>query len=220
MTSMARIVDTVNMPYHHGNLRQVLLDAAEELARAGGPDEVGLRAVTRAAQVSHNAAYRHFADRDELLRAVCERCMSHLANRMEEQIAAVPPVDDPAMAAWLRLEATGRAYVEFAVSEPGWFRTAFGVPHSVDGLGPDSGRGSRGLSPFELLSEALDGLVEAEVMSASERPNSEYAAWSAVHGFSTLILDGPLQDMPDGERAVALNRLLGVVTAGLSDRLS
>ena len=216
---MARLVDTVNMPYHHGNLRPVLLDAAEELARAGGPDEVGLRAVTRVAQVSHNAAYRHFADRDELLRAVCERCMSRLAARMEESIAAVPLGTDPVVAAWLRLEATGRAYVEFALSEPGWFRTAFGVPHSVDGLGPGAGKGPGGLSPFELLGQALDGLVEAGVMSPSERERSEYPAWSAVHGFSTLVLDGPLRDLPEAERRAALDRLLTVVTAGLSDRV-
>jgi AcrR family transcriptional regulator len=76
LTSMAREVDTVNIPfrsssdrpYHHGQLR----------------------AATRAAGVSHNAAYRHFADRDELLRAVCERCMSRLATLMQRRISESP----------------------------------------------------------------------------------------------------------------------------------
>lgn len=204
------------MPYHHGNLRQALIDAGEELARAGGPDEVVLRAVARAAGVSHNAAYRHFADRDELLRAVSERCMTHLAALMEARIAAMPPLDDPVEAAWGRLEATGRAYVEFALSEPGWFRTAFGVPRSVEGLEPDSGKGPGGLSPHELLGAALDGLVDVGEMPAEARPRAEYAAWAAVHGFSSLLLDGPLRDLGPTERETALEKVLGVIGAGLA----
>jgi AcrR family transcriptional regulator len=212
---MARIVDTVNMPYHHGNLRPALVDAAEGLARAGGPEEVGLRAVARAAGVSHNAAYRHFADHDELLREVGKRCMSHLAERMEQAVAALPPVADPVEAAWRRLEVIGRAYVEFGVAEPGWFRTAFGVPPSVEGLEPDAGKGGRGLSPFELLSEALDGLVEVGAMSAGQRAGAEFPAWAAVHGFTELLLDGPLRTLAANEREPALAKVLSVVTAGL-----
>ena len=60
-------------PYHHGNLRETLVAAGVELARTGGPDAVVLRAVSRQAGVSHNAAYRHFADHDELLAAVAAR---------------------------------------------------------------------------------------------------------------------------------------------------
>ena len=203
------------MPYHHGNLREALIDAAEEMARTGGPDEVGLRAVAREAGVSHNASYRHFADRDELLRAVCERCMSHLATLMEARIGEVPATSDPVEAAWLRLEATGRAYVEFALTEPGWFRTAFGVPHTVQGLGPDSGKGPGGLSPYELLGAALDGLVEVGALTAQMRPGAEYPAWAAVHGMSTLLIDGPLQDLPEPERQAARDKVLSVITAGL-----
>ena len=203
------------MPYHHGNLREALIDTAEEMARAGGPDEVGLRAVARAAGVSHNAAYRHFADRDELLRAVCERCMSRLAGLMEERMANVRRSRDPVEAAWRRLEETGRAYVEFAVTEPGWFRTAFGVPRSVEKLDPDSGKGPRGLSPFELLGDALDRLVEVGAIPPAARPHAEYPAWAAVHGLSALLVDGPLRDVPEAERQRAQDKVLEVISAGL-----
>ena len=203
------------MPYHHGNLRQALIDAAEEQARVDGPDGVGLRAVARAAGVSHNAAYRHFADHDELLRAVCERCMGRLAALMEERMAAMPASADPVEAAWLRLEATGRAYVEFALTEPGWFRTAFGVPLSAEQIDPDGGKGPSGLSPHELLGAALDQLVEVGAMSPAARVGAEYAAWSAVHGISTLLLDGPLRDLPDEERQAALDKVLVVISSGL-----
>ena len=58
--------------YHHGNLRQSLLDHAVELARSGGPDAVVLRDVQRLAGVSNSAAYRHYSDRGALLAAVTE----------------------------------------------------------------------------------------------------------------------------------------------------
>lgn len=203
------------MGYHHGNLREALIDAAEERARVGGPDEVGLRAVARAAGVSHNAAYRHFADRDELLREVCERCMSHLAELMETRTAKVGRTKDPVDAAWRRLEETGRAYVEFALTEPGWFRTAFRVPLSSQPLEPGSGRGRAGLSPYELLGRALDRLVEVGAMAAADRPNAEFPAWAAVHGLASLLLDGPLRDMPDEARQLAEDKVLTVVSAGL-----
>ena len=69
------IADSAAAPYHHGNLRETLVDAGMELARTGGPNAVVLRAVSRQADVSHNAAYRHFADHEDLLAAVSARCM-------------------------------------------------------------------------------------------------------------------------------------------------
>ena len=99
LTSMPSIVDTVNMeieessrasrPYHHGNLRETLIDAGTELARTGGPTAVVLRAVSREANVSHNAAYRHFADHEDLLAAVSARCMRQLGLLMTERIGGV-----------------------------------------------------------------------------------------------------------------------------------
>jgi AcrR family transcriptional regulator len=182
LTSVPPDVDTVNMnaerrPYHHGNLRATLVDAAMELARTGGPDAVVLRAVSRQAGVSHNAAYRHFADHDELLAAVGARCMAELAHLMVERTAAVR-VREPVRRAQARLEAIGRAYIEFAVSEPGWFRTAFaGADHPRNGAAPAVED-----DPFSLLSARLDELVEVGALPAERRPGAEYAAWSTVHG--------------------------------------
>lgn len=207
--------ETAARPYHHGRLRQALVEAGLELARTSGPDAVVLRSVTRAAGVSHNAAYRHFDDRDELLRAVCERCMSLLAQLMETRLDAVPADGDPVTAAWLRLGAVGNAYVEFATSEPGWFRTAFAVPRHTHMFVAGEGVGNHGLGPYELLSARLDELVQAGALPPERRVDAEYAAWSAVHGLSSLLIDGPLRDLPDAERARALQRVLETVTRGL-----
>lgn len=201
--------------YHHGNLRPALLDAAIELAREGGPDAVVVREASRRAGVSHNAAYRHFADRDQLLKAVCERCMSELARRMEARIAETDPSDSSVDAARARLRATGTAYVEFALAEPGWFRTAFAVPPGLEHFGPGEGVGDSGLGPFELLNAQLDALAAAGGLPPDRRPHAEIAAWAAVHGLSTLLNDGPLRELPDPDRALGLQRLLETIERGL-----
>src|SRR5438067_6165995 len=120
--------------YHHGNLREALVAAGVELARADGPNAVVLRAASRHAGVSHNAAYRHFANQEDLLAAVAQRCMTQLSLLMIERMDRVTTRDRVCRAAD-QLEAIGRAYVDIARTEPGCFRTAFSSArrHSDDG---------------------------------------------------------------------------------------
>jgi AcrR family transcriptional regulator len=218
---MAQEVDTVNMlardslrPYHHGRLRKTLVDAGLRLARTGGPEAVGLRTATRVAGVSHNAAYRHFAHRDNLLRAVCERCMSKLATLIEQRMKQVA-APDPVTAAWARLSALGTAYMEFATAEPGWFRTAFAVPRTVHSFAPGEGVGASGLNAHELLGARLDELVAVGAIPCERRPGLEYAAWSAMHGLSILLNEGALQDLPSTDRERARHTVLDFIGRGL-----
>src|ERR1044071_5191698 len=118
-----RLVSARTQPYHHGNLRPVLVDTAVELARSTGPDGVVLREVARRAGVSHNAAYRHFEDRAALLAEVAERAMAQLEDAMRARADAVGATD-PVERAVERLGETGRAYVAFAIAEPGLFSVA------------------------------------------------------------------------------------------------
>jgi AcrR family transcriptional regulator len=205
--------------YHHGNLRAALLEAGLELAREGGPDAVVLREASRRVGVSHNAGYRHFPDREALLAEVGIECMRRLALLMEQLIGEVDPGDRSVAAARARLRACGAAYTRFALTEPGLFRTAFCLS-GLHAAGPpaalaSSGTGDSGLGPFELLQGQLDELLEAGGMAPERRPYAEYAAWSLVHGFSTLMLD-PLREMPVAERDAALERLQDVFEAGLA----
>ncbi|MCM0679135.1 TetR/AcrR family transcriptional regulator, partial [Micromonospora phytophila] len=109
--------------YRHGNLRRALLDAGLAMARAGGPEAVVLREATRRAGVAPNAAYRHFADREALLHAVCSSAQSSLAVAIETELARVPADGDAVTRAWAGLRAVGTGYVRFARGEPGLFRT-------------------------------------------------------------------------------------------------
>ena len=186
-----------------------------ELAREGGPDAVVLREASRRVGVSHNAAYRHFADRDQLLREVCVRCMSQLALLMERRVAAAPK-GRGVRAERRRLRASGLAYVEFALKETGWFRTAFSVPRRGDAtFRPGEGTGASGLGPFELLNERLDALESAGGFPSARREGAEYAAWAAVHGVATLLTDGPLRSVPAKERDAIVARVLDNVERGL-----
>lgn len=204
-----RMVDNVNMPYHHGNLREALVLAGVELARKGGPESVTLREVSRAAGVSHNAAYRHFSDRDDLLRAVCEQCMTALAELMDARLSALGRRRGVNQA-WDRLRAVGRAYIDFALDEPGLFRTAFGVPTTAEALEPSMER-----HPYGILSACLDDLVDVGALDASDRPGAELAPWSAVHGLASLLVDGPLRGMSTEDRNAAIDRVLGMGLKGL-----
>src|SRR5256714_13890423 len=97
-----------------GAVRDGLVAAGLELARTGGPDAVVLREATRMVGVVPNAAYRHFADRDELLAAVCTAALRELAARMAAGVARVRGKHADPAAAGRRLGAIGGAYLEFA----------------------------------------------------------------------------------------------------------
>ncbi|CAN5238988.1 TetR/AcrR family transcriptional regulator [soil metagenome] len=215
---MPLLVDAVNMTapprrtYRHGDLPAALLAAGVELARAGGPEAVVLRAATRRVGVSPNAAYRHFADHRALLRAVCATAMGQLARAMEAGQAAVPdlPGRETALA---RLRAVGAGYLGYAQDEPGLFRTAFSAADEL--TDDDDATGDGGLTPFGLLNAALDDLVAVGVLPSARRPDAELMAWSAVHGLSMLLIDGPLKHLDRRQADAAGQQLLDHVEAGL-----
>lgn len=197
--------------YHHGNLRQALLDHAVQLARAGGPDAVVLRDVQRAAGVSNSAAYRHYSDRQALLGSVQVYAMTKLGEAMVEAIAAVPNRGPRKRRALARLRATGQAYIGFALAEPGLFRTAFAPDESR--LADSTVVPER--HPFHILRRCIDDLVATEVLTPSRRDGLDEAAWASVHGLATLYLDGPLAALDADRRNLITERLLDVIEEGI-----
>jgi AcrR family transcriptional regulator len=201
--------------YRHGDLRRALVEAGVDLARHGGPDAVVLRAATRRVGVAPNAAYRHFADRDALQRAVCAAAQAELARAMEAALDALPPNPDPVAGGRARLRAIGVGYLHFARTEPGLFRTAFSVPTDLAGSTSPRLAGDTGHAPFELLADALDELTSLGALPPDRRPGAEFIAWSAVHGLATLLLDGPLRGVASTELGDIERRVLDTVEHGL-----
>lgn len=190
--------------YHHGNLREALAEAAVEAVREHGPDGLAIRDLARRVGVSHNAAYRHFADRDALVDVVAEHALGGLVEAMERRLAAVTETD-PVHRARRRLIEIGAGYVDYAIGEPGLFRLLFTAYPEVPQA--DGGAGD----PYGMLNAALDDLVDVGYLDPAVRPGAEIGCWSAVHGFSVLCTEGPLRTMPPHDRDHALAAMLSTI---------
>jgi AcrR family transcriptional regulator len=164
--------------------------------------------------VSHNAAYRHFADREALLSEIAARGMDLLTEAMQTRLATVPGDLDPVARAQARLREVGRAYVEFALAEPGLFRTAFTSRTHAAEAGPEEPQEDSD-GPYGLLNEVLDELVEVGYLAADRRPGADVVCWAGVHGFAVLHLDGPLSQVPPAERESSIARFFDIVERGL-----
>src|ERR1700686_452365 len=105
-------------PYHHGNLREALLQGAVRVIAESGPAAFTLREVARRTGVSHNAPYRHFRDKDALLAAVATEGFRKLTQAM--RAAGAQPAN-----ALDKLKQSGLAYVHFAVRNPEHFTVMF-----------------------------------------------------------------------------------------------
>jgi AcrR family transcriptional regulator len=194
-------------PRPRGTVRAALIDAGTELARAGGPDAVVLREVTRMVGVVPNTAYRHFADRDALLAAVRDAALRALAERMAERMSRVRPGRQTPTGARLRLRAVGQAYLEFARAEPGLFETAFTASEHHPPSADDEPR------PLAQLNQALDDLVEAGLLEPARRAGAEYPTWATVHGLAVL-LGGPLRSLAEREKKrLEIQTLAGIENA-------
>ena len=206
--------------YRHGDLRRALIDAGVALARAGGPDAIVLREATRQAGVVPNAAYRHFASREDLLDAVRAVSLASLAYAMTAEVEGLSLSGDAAADSRAKLRAIGAAYIQFARREPGLFRTAFAGAHTpMPTRRADAPAGEASTAgqpdPFLLLGAALDEMVSAGVLPTSRRAGAEYLAWSAVHGWSMLVIDGPLRRLGHDDVEAIATALLAMVENGI-----
>lgn len=171
--------------YHHGSLRAALVGAAIVQVRAVGADKVSLRGLAGTLGVSPSAAYAHFPDKDALLIAVGQRGAEELSRWMAESVDAVRGDDDAAAIA--KLQATGVAYVGFALAEPHLFRLMFGPlcrkPTAPDGS-PEPG------SPYGLLHDHLAEVERRGLLRAPVDEPLRLMIWSVVHGFAALAIEG------------------------------
>jgi hypothetical protein len=151
----------------------------------------------------------------ELLEAVRMTALSRLALSMEAQLDALDPSRDPAELARASLRAIGLGYLNFALSETGLFRTIFAVPYDWPSPPDPAKAGATGLNPFQLLGVALDRMVAADVLPKERRLGAEFLAWSTVHGFAMLVIDGPLHGFARAQIEALGQRAVAMVEKGL-----
>lgn len=201
--------------YHHGDLRNALVESAVQLARAGGPTAVVLREVARRVGVSAAAAYRHFSAADDLVEAVRREALGRLAAAMARAVRAVPADGDPGDVAVARLRASAEGYLDFACSEPGLFQAAFSRPQA-EGAGSDETETQFSSASFRMLGGLLDEVLAAGRMTPAARAGAEIAAWSAIHGLAMLKIQGPLRDLGDEAEASVRRETIDVLVRGLT----
>jgi len=168
--------------YHHGALAEAMVDQALSEVRAHGADQVSLRSIAAALQVSPSAAYNHFADKDELLRAVGACGLAALDERMARVLAA-HPANTPESAR-ARFSGLGRAYLSFAIDEVHLFQLTFGPICSVKDLVPED------TGPYAKLNFALDELGRWNLLKPDIRPDLDLMVWASTHGMATLLVEG------------------------------
>lgn len=170
--------------YHHGNLRQALLDAAFQLLADTPAHQLSLRELARTAEVSHTAPYHYFEDRTGLIKAVGVECMKRFLLAQQEAVAQHSAALD-------QLVALGMAYIRFAADEP----HAFALIYDPQICPP--GQPSDEMAPLIAANEALLGTCVANAQAAGVLPGHQpqplaTALWGAVHGLAQLVMAGHL----------------------------
>ena len=174
--------------YHHGTLRQALIDATESLLAERGLDGFSLREVARRSGVSPAAPAHHFGDAQGLLTAVATLAFDGLTEAL--QAGNARGGDDPVA----RLREQGVGYVGFALRFPGRFRLMFGPCDRED-----EGLSRSARAAFEVLENgvrALCGVAPGQPLDPAQTA-ALLSIWSVVHGFAHLLIGGQL-DQPAG----------------------
>ena len=167
--------------YHHGDLRRALLDEALRTIQRDGVEALTLRAIGLRLGVSRTALYRHFTDKRALLSAMATEGFRMLRERLVE--------------AWGSggvggFNATGVAYIRFAMAHPAHYRVMFGG--FVDDAPRDEDLTREATAAFQTLVDSLVALQKEGAVRRDDPLQLARFIWSAVHGVSMLIIDGQL----------------------------
>jgi AcrR family transcriptional regulator len=170
--------------YHHGNLRQALVQAARELAAEVGVDAFTLREVARRAGVSHAAPYHHFNDKAQLVRVLAIEAFEALTNEMLEAARNTQNAHE-------RFSAIGLAYVRFAFKYPAEFRFMFRKDLCLTDDAADDPLEDAGKAAYMVLQNGIRVAQQAGLIAPGDPEILSLTAWSTVHGLAMILLDAP-----------------------------
>lgn len=185
---MAKLKGSEARPYHHGDLRRAIVTAALEILSETQSVDFSLRELARRAGVSHNAPYKHFAEKSELLAAVSAAGFDLLTQRIADQTARI---GSPRAQLFVFL----RTYIRFGIENPALHRLMFGGYLS----GPDSSRPAIERVSGDKLREQMLRIITAGALgepivdaprNARKIAGAMLTCWSLVHGLTLLLIDG------------------------------
>lgn len=199
--------DAVERPYHHGDLRRVIIDTAMQMLVEQQAWQFTLREIARRAGVSHNAPYKHFTDKAALLNELAFLGFDRLHEALGDAVRA-------GQGEFAReLDGMAQAYLTFGLQNRALYHLMFGaeVAH-----GAEPHKEARAMAPFDLLLQVLQRAQAAGLVSSRPIRGLAAACWAQLHGLTTLKLDGLLRPEKVGEDAVT--HALETLRAGLASR--
>lgn len=198
-------------PYHHGDLKRVLIEAALELAEQGGPEAVSVREAARRAGVSPGAPFRHFPSRDALMMAVAEEAQRRFRIELEEALAKAPAGDPLA-----QFRSLGLGYLRWAMRNPAHFEIISTGRWFDHGGSVELSRDNAELIGMteRLLAEAF----ASGALRVADLKQVQIAGRALVYGFARMTIDGhlPRWGVADGEAERTAEAILDLFIDGIA----
>ena len=194
----------ISKNYHHGSLRDALLEAALQRLQADGVAKLSLRGLAADVGVSPTAVYRHFGDKSALLAAIACDGFIGLTQNMQQHLVGYTPCD--ALAALQRI---GIGYVDYAVRHPAHYRLMFGQRMVERQRFPDLYHASSDC--FAVLRNTIKRGLDEQQFKNLPLEVLTTTAWALVHGMAMLSIDGLVQYPP---------QQLNVLAAQMQDALA
>ncbi|HJZ48664.1 MAG TPA: TetR/AcrR family transcriptional regulator [Roseiflexaceae bacterium] len=200
--------------YHHGDLRNALIQAGKALLAQEGIAGLDLRKVARAAGVSHAAPYRHFADKQALLAAIAEDGFYQLASRIDAAIEQAPS------SASDQLEQLAHAYIRFALDHPAHMREMLSGLTVQRAAYPALHAAAK--QAFQRVVQIVArGQARSEIV-LGDPASLSMVAWTQIHGIAMLLIEDQLPGVKGDDRAIArlIADCMHTLYAGLGRRAS
>lgn len=166
--------------YHHGNLREALIEAGIKIINESGEDNLSLRKVAAACDVSHAAPYAHFRDKDELLDAIKNSVTDRFMEELEASVSGKPSAEEAIIA-------MGRTYITFFSRNPDYFTFIFGK-QNIDAHLNMSREYKNDYPPFLLLRRMYKRYLDEKGLEKTyyEQEIELIKIWSIVHGMTSI----------------------------------
>lgn len=172
--------------YHHGNLKEALIETALQTIDEEGLDAITLRDITQKLGTSRSAVYRHFASKEALIIGVIQRGYAQLDELF------TPIFHDRTQSVEERFEKMGRAYLDFAIEHPNLYRLLFGENYRQEREEVcDYKDESQATGLYALIGLLLEAQEEGIIARADPMVQAA-TVWASIHGLASLLIDGHL----------------------------
>ncbi|MBP5491603.1 MAG: TetR/AcrR family transcriptional regulator [Clostridiales bacterium] len=188
--------------YHHGNLRQALIDAGMKIINESGEETLSLRKVAALCEVSHAAPYAHFKDKEELIEAIQSHVTDQFMKELEKAVNEAPTSEKA-------LVDMGRSYVAFFMRRPDYFKFLFSGQNIVAHIQPGKDH-PEDYPPFVLLKNTyLDYINENGIKRTKDEQEVDILKlWASAHGLASIACMSGVEVSFDWEKKISTEELL------------